>query len=549
MAKQAKRRRTGKPAAGIAALRARVAALEVRAKAVKKAEAARRESETRYRMLAEQSSLGIVIHKGFVIRYANPALATLFGYDSPEELIGVDLRSALAPSDRSRVAEYCAARLQGEPAPPRYRCQAIHKDGTRLWVEVTASRVSWGGEAAVLGTVTDITERKRSEELTRGQTRLLKMVARGGPLPPVLEALTRMIEEHSDGMLASILLLDPDGVHLRHGAAPSLPASYTQAIDGLRIGPDVGSCGSAAYLGAPVVVSKIDTDIRWVPFRDLALSHGLRACWSTPIKSSDDRVLGTLALYYRDVREPGLWELRLIDVATQIAGIAIQRHGAEATLRDSEERYRLVFDRNLAGVFRSTRAGRVLDCNAAFARLLGHPSPEAVLAVNAREFYVDGADRERMLARLRPGETVSNHEMQWRRTDGSVVSVLLNIQEVGHGASACLEGVVIDITDRKRFENTEREAAALRSVAHLANATAHEINNPLAVIVGRLTMLDQRESGPSEREWVTKALTEAKRIQQIVHRMYEITRLEYMPGSEDLPPLLDIRRSGAKSAD
>ena len=549
MAKQAKRPHKTKRAARVSGMRARIAALEVRATAVKKTEAALRESETRYRVLAEQSSLGIVIHKGFTIRYANPALATLFGYNTSEELVGVDLRSALAPSDRSPVEGYCAARLQGEPVPPRYRCQAIHKDGTRLWVEVTASRVSWGGEAAVLGTVADITERERSEELTRGQTRLLKMVARGVPLPDVLEALTRMIEEHSDGMLASILLLDPDGIHLRHGAAPSLPASYTRAIDGLPIGPDVGSCGSAAYLGEPVVVSKIDTDIRWVAYRDLALGHGLRACWSTPIKSSDGRVLGTFALYYRDVREPGLWEMRLIDVATRIAGIAIERHGAEETRRHSEQRYRLLFDRNLAGVFRSTRAGRMLDCNSAFARLLGYASPEAVLAVNAREFYADGADRERLLARLRPDEAVSNHEVRWRRTDGSVVAVLLNIQEVGHGSSACLEGVVIDITDRKRFENAEREAAALRSVAHLANAAAHEINNPLAVIVGRLTMLGQRALTPAEGEWVTKALTAARRIQEIVQQMAEITRLAYMPESENIPPALDIRRSSEEDTE
>src|SRR5258705_410760 len=157
------------------------------------------------------------------------------------------------------------------------------------------------------------------------QTRLAQMIARGAPLPDLLDALTRMIEGHSDGMLASILLLDPDGVHLRHGAAPSLPASYTHAIDGLAIGPDVGSCGSAAYLGEPVGVSKIAPDARWVPFRELALSHDLRACWSTPIKSSEGRVLGTLALYYREPREPGLWELTLIDVATQLAAIAIER--------------------------------------------------------------------------------------------------------------------------------------------------------------------------------------------------------------------------------
>jgi len=395
MPKQQKRRRAG-PAAPAATVRAL------------------RESETRYRVLAEQSSLGIVIHKDFIIRYANAALVTLFGHGRLAEVIGRDLRGVLAPSDRPHVEDYLTGRRQGEPAPSRYRCQAVRKDGTRLWVEVTASPVAWGGEAAVLATVADVTERKRSEELAGDQTRLAQMIARGAPLPDLLDALTRMIEAHADGMLASILLLDPDGVHLRHGAAPSLPAAYTSAIDGLAIGPDAGSCGSAAYLGEPVVVSKIDTDARWAPYRDLALSHDLRACWSTPIKSSEGRVLGTLALYYREPREPGLWELTLIDVATQLATIAI-----------------------------------------------------------------------------------------------------------------------------------EREGIALRAVAHLANAAAHEINNPLTVVLGRLSMLADRVPAQTpERAWVSSALKAALRIQAVIGRMHEITRLEYMPNRDrDLPPTLDIRRS------
>ena len=123
MAKQQKRRRRIPPAPA-AALRAL------------------RESETRYRVLAEQSSLGIVIHKDFIIRYANPALVTLFGYGRIGEVIGRDLRGVLAPSDRPRAEGHVTGRRQGEPAPPRYRCQAVRKDGTRLWIEVTASPIA-----------------------------------------------------------------------------------------------------------------------------------------------------------------------------------------------------------------------------------------------------------------------------------------------------------------------------------------------------------------------------------------------------------------------
>jgi len=261
------------------------------------AQAALRESEARYRTLSERSIQGICIHRDFIILFANPALAAMFGFESPEELIGLDLRGALALDERARLEGYHAARLHGEPAPLRYECEATRKDGTRIWVEVMASIVSWAGKPAVLGTLLDITERKRAEGLAAGQVRVLEMIGGSVSLPRILEALTLIIEAYADGMLASILLLDEDGLHLRHGAAPSLPESYVRAIDGLAIGPNVGSCGSAAYLREPTIVSKIESDPRWADYRDLARAHGLQACWSTPIVSADGRVLGTFALY------------------------------------------------------------------------------------------------------------------------------------------------------------------------------------------------------------------------------------------------------------
>jgi GAF domain-containing protein len=126
-------------------------------------------------------------------------------------------------------------------------------------------------------------------------------------------------------MLCSILLLDEDGLHLRYGVASSLPEAYRTEIDGITIGPNVGSCGSAAYLRQPVFVSDVASDPRWVNFRGLALQSGVRAAWSTPILSHDGTVLGTFAMHYREVRQPGPGEIQLIDYASRIAGIAIER--------------------------------------------------------------------------------------------------------------------------------------------------------------------------------------------------------------------------------
>lgn len=206
---------------------------------------------------------------------------------------------------------------------------------------------------------------------------------------------------------------------------------------------------------------------------------------------------------------------------------------------------REVFERNLAGVFRVDSDGRVLECNPVLAQLLGYSSPEAVLAINARDLYVDPTDRERLLARLHPDETVTNHEVQWRRADGTAVWVSLNVRQVREGASTWREGIAIDVTDRKRAEEVARETAVLRTVAHLANATAHEINNPLTTVVGRLDMLAQRLlEGSRERELVAKARAASDRIHEIVTRMRHIARIEYLDIADpDLPPTLDIRRS------
>jgi GAF domain-containing protein len=133
-------------------------------------------------------------------------------------------------------------------------------------------------------------------------------------------------------MTCSVLLLDADRLHLRHGAAPHLPLAYRKAIDGMRIGPAAGSCGTAVYTRKPVIVVDIRKDPRWRPYRQLAAQHGLRACWSSPIFSRDRRVLGAFALYYNQVRSPGEREKRLVQVASDLAAIAIERDMADRRL-------------------------------------------------------------------------------------------------------------------------------------------------------------------------------------------------------------------------
>jgi diguanylate cyclase (GGDEF)-like protein len=175
----------------------------------------------------------------------------------------------------------------------------------------------------------DITKRKFADRLREEQAQILELIAVSAPLENVLERLVRLIESQMTGIVGSILLLDEEGVHLRHGAAPNLPKAYVEALDGAPIGPHAGSCGAAAYRRETVAVADIQTDPLWVDGRELAAEHNLRSCWSTPILSHHGAVLGTFAMYSQEAREATAAEMRLVDVATHIAGIAIERKQAE----------------------------------------------------------------------------------------------------------------------------------------------------------------------------------------------------------------------------
>jgi len=165
---------------------------------------------------------------------------------------------------------------------------------------------------------------QKKEAFRIGQSRILEMIAANAPLSEILKHLVLLIEAQSPKMLCSVLLLSEDGNHIRHGAAPSLPDKYVQAIDGAPIGPKNGSCGTAMYRGKPVIVTDVLKDPLWEDYRDLAAASALRACWSTPIMSARGKVLGSFAMYYRQPQTPTGDESRLTDVATHIATLAIE---------------------------------------------------------------------------------------------------------------------------------------------------------------------------------------------------------------------------------
>ena len=212
-----------------------------------------------------------------------------------------------------------------------------------------------------IGAMTDITERRHAERMAAGQARALEQLAAEKPLDLVLETIVRTLEEIEPECMASVLLLDPDGQTIRPGPAPSLPHEFARSVDGARIGPVAGSCGTAMHRRDRVIVTDIAADPLWAEFKGLALPHGLRACWSEPVIGAGGRVLGSLAMYYREVRGPGERELRMISWAARLVGIAIERRRAQEQLRKRETDLRDLLNAVPDLMFRVDRDGRYIE--------------------------------------------------------------------------------------------------------------------------------------------------------------------------------------------
>lgn len=179
----------------------------------------------------------------------------------------------------------------------------------------------------------DVTDRKKSDSLRLDQTDILELIIKSKQLDDILKRIIVLIETQIEGIYGSILLLDKDGHHLRACSAPSLPEAYVQRTDGLAIGPNVGSCGTAAFLKQPVIVADIETDPLWQDYVALVRPYGLRSCWSMPVLSEKGDVLATYGLYSKEVRTPTEAETALISMTTKLVGIAIERHIAEERIR------------------------------------------------------------------------------------------------------------------------------------------------------------------------------------------------------------------------
>ncbi|HEY2226081.1 GAF domain-containing sensor histidine kinase [Actinomycetospora sp.] len=388
------------------------------------------------------------------------------------------------------------------------------------------------------------------------QHRVLELLAGGAERGEVLGAVTLALEELIPGSRCSVLVLDPSHGTLHHGAAPSLPAAYSAAIDGMPIGADAGSCGTAAYRDEAVIAVDIASDARWVRFRTLALPHGLGSCWSSPIRGHDG-VLGTFAVYHAEPHCPDERERRLVARFTDLAAVALEHDRLYGALAESEERFRRAFEDNAVGMALTDLGGRFLKVNDALAAMVGHPAVDLLAEdLDALLRSEDRAGARLLLRRLATGTVPAGPlEVALVRGDGRLVQAALTASVVGAGSSRYVSLNVVDVTARRaaqrdRIARREAELAARvaedasRAKSELLSMLSHELRTPLQAIIGFSELLGTLDLPPTRQEAALGHIDAAARhVLDLVGDVLDLARLEaralpLAPATVDLAELV-----------
>ena len=455
------------------------------------------ENEARYRALVENAPEAIVVFDVDDNRFtdANENACQLFNLARKRllsvgpEAISPKMQPDGTPSFGIRRG-YIERALNGEH--PIF--EWMHKDalGNEIPCEVRFSRLPDEERKLIRVSITDIKERKRNEEISFAQNKILEMIASSTPFDRTLRSICRCTEKISSGMRAAVMLLDVKNQTLSVEQAPSLPEKFKLLLDFVKVDASSITCGAAIFAASNKITADISKDEGWAGLKMQAAQYALAACWSFPVYGNAGRIIGSLDVYLDTPQEPTADELDKISRMVRLAGIAIKRHMDENRLKTSESRYRGLFESVIDGVYIASREGDLITVNPALVEMLGYETAaELKNAGRTTMLYVNPIDRERVFARLEAEGIVKNFEYRLRRKDGSEIVVLENSRAIHdeEGNVVAHEGTITDITERKRaetrvFEEKERAQVTLQSIGDGVITTDAEGNvdyiNPVA---------------------------------------------------------------------
>ncbi|MDB4915589.1 MAG: sensor protein [Gemmatimonadetes bacterium] len=490
-----------------------------------------REATQRLTTVVNASTDGIItLDERFNIISVNGAVERILGFRS-EQLVGTAVLELFAGEWHdilgTSLREFSRSGLAQAPLAENERCVAVCTDGRLVPVDARVSRAVFDGVPLFVVGLRDVSERARAEQFLQGQRHVLELIASGAPAPATMSVMLELIGDEAPRMRCAVYELDDDRVLARIVSAPAFSPTVFAVLDSVSVSAGSGPVGSAIYSGEPVFCPDVKNDPACRNSFIALVQCGILGAWAIPLRAADGQVIGALAGFCSEARAPNAKEQELARAAAHLASIALSSARNAASVRASEASFRSFVENAPAAIFRETRRGVLVSANPAMAALLGYSGvPELSRAAEQQRLYHDAAARMELCRRLDESDVVRGMEVEWRRADGSLVTVRLSAQAYRDDRNTVWlwEGYAEDVTSLRAAELALRRSERLAAVGQLISGVAHELNNPLSSIMHYAEDLlnDERSSDDAEALHVIR--DQARRSRSIVRDLLSFVR-------------------------